>query len=157
MVQHLDSGCVFAIFIGSQHLWCQGSQPKHVSNPDSVLRKSKPHLMHACFLGRFLYDACGLPAGVFIVEYMQCWWELPATARASKPHSTAGATLYQHGFEMFFAHPAPCVPWAGCKTCLGSRIRGRGRPMCILYLVDVQARQPNGQRVVNSVAVVFKI
>ena len=27
--QHLDSRYVFAIFIGSQHLWCPGSQPKH--------------------------------------------------------------------------------------------------------------------------------
>ena len=31
--QHRESRCGFAIFIGSQHLWCRGSQPKHVSNP----------------------------------------------------------------------------------------------------------------------------
>ena len=30
--------------IGSQHLWCRGSQPKHVSN--SVLKEIDPHFMY---------------------------------------------------------------------------------------------------------------
>ena len=34
----------------SQHLWCQGSQPKHVSNPDSVIKKFKPHFIYDCLL-----------------------------------------------------------------------------------------------------------
>ena len=36
----------------SQHVWCRGSQPKHVSNPDSVMKKFKPHLiiMHDSFV-----------------------------------------------------------------------------------------------------------
>ena len=36
--------------MGSQYLWYQGSRPKHVSNPDSVTKKSKPHFIHDCFL-----------------------------------------------------------------------------------------------------------
>ena len=32
--------------IGSQHLGCCVSHPKHVSNPDSVIKKVKPHLMY---------------------------------------------------------------------------------------------------------------
>ena len=44
MAQHLDSRCVFAI--GSQHLWCPGSQPKHASNPDSVIKKFHPHFIY---------------------------------------------------------------------------------------------------------------
>ena len=28
--------------IGSQHLWCRGSQPKHALNPDSVFKKFEP-------------------------------------------------------------------------------------------------------------------
>ena len=51
--------------LGSQHLgsqpWVPGSQPsqpKHVSNPDSVLKKFKPHLVHDYLLvsGHKLYN-----------------------------------------------------------------------------------------------------
>ena len=40
----------FAIFIGSQHLGFRGSQPKHISNPDSVRKVFKPHLIYDCFV-----------------------------------------------------------------------------------------------------------
>ena len=37
----------------SPHLWCRGSQPKHVSNPDSVIKKFKPHFLYMlAFPGR---------------------------------------------------------------------------------------------------------
>ena len=53
--QHLDSRYCFAI--GSQHLWCGGSQPKHVSNPDSVIKKFKPHFIYDFFCFQALgYD-----------------------------------------------------------------------------------------------------
>ena len=39
MVQRLDSRCVLAI--RSQHKRCWGSQPKHVSKPDSVIKNFK--------------------------------------------------------------------------------------------------------------------
>ena len=42
------SGFELGFAIVSQHFWCRGSQPKHVSNPDSVIKKSKPP---------FIYDA----------------------------------------------------------------------------------------------------
>ena len=35
---------------GSQHLWRRGSQPKHVSNPDSVMLKLNPHAIDDCLL-----------------------------------------------------------------------------------------------------------
>ena len=41
MAQHLVSRCVFCI--ESQHLWCWGPQPKHVSDPDSVANTFEPH------------------------------------------------------------------------------------------------------------------
>ena len=30
----------------TQHLWCRGSQPKHVSNPDSVTKKFNPNFIY---------------------------------------------------------------------------------------------------------------
>ena len=51
--QHAPFGFEMRFAIGSQHLWCRGSQPKHVSNPDSVIKKFKPHFIHD-FLNLFL-------------------------------------------------------------------------------------------------------
>ena len=39
------SGFEMYFAIGYQHLWCRGSQPKHVSNPDAVIKKFNPHLL----------------------------------------------------------------------------------------------------------------
>ena len=54
--QHLDCRCVFAIHTPKTSLYStlngcrfagsQRSQPKHVSNPDSVLKKFKPSSIH---------------------------------------------------------------------------------------------------------------
>ena len=42
------SGFEMCFSIGSLHLWCRGSQPKHVSNPDSATKTIKPHMMYDC-------------------------------------------------------------------------------------------------------------
>ena len=42
--KHLDPRCMFAI--RSQHLWCRGSRPKHLSNTDSVMERCNPHCVY---------------------------------------------------------------------------------------------------------------
>ena len=57
MAQHLDSRCV--LLIGSQHLWCRGSQPKRVSNADSVTKNCESHFIY----GRFFQASSILARG----------------------------------------------------------------------------------------------
>ena len=40
------SGLEMCFAVGSQYQRCRGSQPKHVSNPESVIKKFKPHLIY---------------------------------------------------------------------------------------------------------------
>ena len=42
---HATSGFKMRFAIGSQHIWCRGSQPKHVSNPDSAIQTFKPQFV----------------------------------------------------------------------------------------------------------------
>ena len=42
----LDIGFDLCLDIGSRHFGCWGSRPKHVSNPDSVIKKCVPHLVY---------------------------------------------------------------------------------------------------------------
>ena len=46
-------------------LGCWGFQPKHVSNPDSVRKKFKSHLVYGCFSGHYYR---------YHIEHMTRFW-----------------------------------------------------------------------------------
>ena len=54
----VKSGFEMCFAIGSQHFGCRGSQPKHVSNPDSATKEFKPHFIYECVCVQAM--ACGL-------------------------------------------------------------------------------------------------
>ena len=56
--QHVDSRCVLLSVPRSQHAWCRGAQPKHVSNP--AYRSCKPHFIYdtGCQAGRVCGSRC---------------------------------------------------------------------------------------------------
>ena len=49
------SGFEMCFAIGSRHQRCRGSQPKHASNPGSVITKFKPHFIYAWGYRRWPY------------------------------------------------------------------------------------------------------
>ena len=106
MAQNLDSRCVFAIFIGSQHLRCLGSQPKHVLNP--AYRTFNP---------------------ILFFRFVTAWHPRARHAhpRASQAQFKSNYDAPTSGFEMCFCKiyriPAPLVPLVpGVPTKNTSRI-----------------------------------
>ena len=65
--QNLDLRCVLALFVGSQHLWCWGSQPKHVSNP---AQKGLPQICSFFRYAEFVMTLYEDPEMVVLVRYV---------------------------------------------------------------------------------------